>query len=247
MTTSRFLAALVSCVALSACSKEAIPDISAPAPGAAVKFYNFSVGAPSVNFFANDTKLTGVNSTTGVEATTGTAFGGVAAGGFYTGLIPGQVSLSGRITATTDNGFSIATASTTLANKFYSFYLAGAYNTTTKQSDWFIVEDPIPAELDFSGTTVRYVNGMHTSTGPQTLWAKHTVSGDSVAVGGAIAYKSAGAFVTMPAGVYDLTTRYAGSNTAVLTRAGVSFLVGTVYTVSGRAGTGTVLDNTANR
>jgi hypothetical protein len=248
MTTPRSLAALACCVALAACSTQDVPNISAPAPGSSVKFYNFSSGAPNVNFYANDVKLTGVNSTTGTEATTGTAFGAVAAGGNYAGLTPGQYTLTGRITTTVDNGVAIATVPTTLADgKYYSFYLSGPYNATTKQTDWFMVEDPIPADLDFTVTTVRFVNGNSTSTGPVTLWAKHTVSGDSVAVGGAIAYKTAGAFVTMPAGVYDLTTRNTGSNTAVQTRAGVSFLIGRVYTVSSRSGTGTVLDNTANR
>ena len=93
--------------------------------------------------------------------------------------------------------------------------------------------------------TVRFVNGVYNGTGPLTLWAKSTVTGDSMAVGGPIAYKSAGAFVTGPGAVYDLTDRYTGSNTAVISRAGVSFLAGRVYTVSAR--TGAVLDNTANR
>ena len=249
MTTSRSLAALVCCVALAACSKEGMPSISAPAPGAAVKFYNFSTGAPNVNFYANDIKLTGVNSTSGTEATTGTAFGGVAAGGFYSGLTPGGYTLSGRITATADNGLAIATVPTTLADgKFYSFYLSGPYNTTTKQSDYFMLEDAIPPAIDFTVATVRFVNGVYNGTGPMTLWARNTATGftnDSVSVGGAVAYKTTGGFVTFPGGVYDLTTRYTGSNTAVITRTAVSFSAGRVYTVSAR--TGAVLDNTANR
>jgi len=244
MTTSRSLAALVCCVALAACSKDAPATIAAPAPGSAVKFYNFATGAPSVNFYANDVKQTGVNSTTGAEATTGTAFGGVAAGGFYTALAPGQYTLSGRITATTDNGFAIVSVPATLADgKYYSFYTTGTYNTTTKQTDWFMVEDPIPAEIDFTVTTVRLVNGVNAATS-LNLWAKNTVTGDSVNVGGAVAYKAAGAFVTMPSAIYDLVARNPGSNTAVISRAGVSFLAGRVYTISARTGT---LDNTANR
>jgi hypothetical protein len=248
MTTSRSLAALVCCVALAACSKDAIPSISAPAPGSAVKFYNFSSGAPNVNFYANDTKVTGVSSTSGQEATTGTAFGGVAAGGFYAALAPGQYTLTGRITTTTDNGLAIASAPSALADgKYYSFYLSGLYNTTTKQSDWFIVEDPIPPQLDYTVSTVRFVNGVYNATGPMTLWVKNAVTKDSISVGGPVAYKAAGAFVTTAGAVYDLTVRYTGSNTAVLTRTGIGFSAGRVYTVSARAGTGTTLDVTANR
>lgn len=248
MTTSRSFAALVCCVALVACSndKNAVQTISAPAPGSAVKFYNFSTGAPGVNFYANNTKVTAVNSTSGQEATTGTGFGAVAAGGFYTAIAPGQYALSGRIAATTDNGVAIASAPITLADgKYYSFYLSGPYNTTTKQSDWFIVEDPIPAQIDFNVATVRFVNGVYNATGPMTLWAKNTTTKDSVNVGGPVAYKAAGAFVTLAPGTYDLMTRYAGSNTAFVTRTGVGFVAGRVYTVSAR--TGPALDNTANR
>jgi hypothetical protein len=248
MTTSRSLAALVCCVALAACSKDAIPSISAPAPGSAVKFYNFSSGSPNVNFYANETKLTGVSSTSGQEATTGTAFGGVAAGGFYAALAPGQYTLSGRITAATDNGLAIAAVPTTLADgKYYSFYLAGLYDATTKKSDSFIIQDDIPAQLDYTVSTVRFVNGVYNATGPMTLWLKNTVTKDSVSVGGPIAYKSASPFGIVPGAVYDLTVRYTGSNTAVLTRTGIGFPAGRVFTVSARAGTGTTLDVTANR
>jgi hypothetical protein len=214
-----------------------------------VKFYIFSSGAPNVNFYANDTKLTGVSSTNNQESTIGTAFGGVAAGGFYAALAPGQYTLSGRITATTDNGLAItSTPPTTLADgKYYSFYLAGLYDAATKKADWFLVEDPIPAQLDYTVSTLRFVNGVYTATGPMTLWVKNAVTKDSISVGGPVAYKAAGAFVTMPGAVYDLTVRYTGSNTAVLTRTGIGFSAGRVYTVSARAGTGTTLDVTANR
>jgi hypothetical protein len=246
MTISRYLAALAGCVALAACSKDAVRSISAPAPGAAVKFYNFSTGAPGVNFFANETKVTAIGSLTGQESIQGTGFGSVAAGGFYTAIAPGQYTLSGRIADTTDNGRAIASLPTTLADgKYYSFYLSGPYNTTTKLSDSFLLEDAIPAQIDYSVTTVRFVNGVYNGTGPMVLWAKSTVTGDSVAVGGPVAYKTAGAFVTMPGAAYDLTARYPGSNTAVITRAAQSFLAGRVYTISAR--TGSVLDNTANR
>jgi hypothetical protein len=218
-----------------------------------VKFYNFSSGAPNVNFYANDTKLTGVSSTNSQESTIGTAFGGVAAGGFYAALAPGQYTLSGRITATTDNGLAIAAVPTTLADgKYYSFYLSGLYNATTKQSDSFIVEDPIPPQLDYTVTTVRFVHGVYTATGPMTLWLKNPVTKDSVSIG-PVAYKAASPFITIPnpvvgtIPVYDLTVRYPGSNTAVLTRTGIAFPSGRVFTVSARAGTGTTLDVTGNR
>ena len=75
-------------------------------------------------------------------------------------------------------------------------------------------------------------------------------------MGGEVAYKGAGTFTPLPEGVYTLTTRYAGSATNVITRTGVSFLAGRVYTVTSRgditvtsttAATRPQLDNTANR
>jgi hypothetical protein len=77
-----------------------------------------------------------------------------------------------------------------------------------------------------------------------TLYAKNTVTGDSVAIGSAIAYKSGGAFLKVPGAVYDLTVRYSGSNTAVIVGAGVSFSNARVYTVSAR-GDMTVTSTTA--
>jgi hypothetical protein len=77
-----------------------------------------------------------------------------------------------------------------------------------------------------------------------------------VPVGGAVAYKSGGAFTALPNAVYDLSTRYVGSTTNVITRTAVSFSAGKVYTIGARGDITVVsttlatrpqLDNTANR
>jgi len=56
--TTRTLAALGAALVLSACGIDlettAVQDITAPADGAAVRFFNFGVGAPSVNFSRED-------------------------------------------------------------------------------------------------------------------------------------------------------------------------------------------------
>src|SRR5438067_1575963 len=94
---------------------------------------------------------------------------------------------------------------------------------------------------------------------PMTLFAKNTTTATETAIGAEVAYKAAGAFVTLPAGAYDLSTRYTGSATNVLTRPGVSFNGGRVYTITARGDitvaptttcgstNKTCLDNTANR
>jgi hypothetical protein len=93
-----------------------------------------------------------------------------------------------------------------------------------------------------------------------TLYAKNTTTGTEIAIGSEVAYKGAGTFTPAPMAVYDLSTRYAGSATNVITRTGVSFIGGRSYTVSARGditvapsatacgnANRTCLDNTANR
>jgi hypothetical protein len=84
-----------------------------------------------------------------------------------------------------------------------------------------------------------------------TLYAKNTTTLAEAAIGGSVAYKAAGAFVVVPAGVYDLGARYAGVTTNALSRALVSFVAGRVYTITARGDIATsstlFLDNTTNR
>jgi len=259
MTRIRLIPALLGTVVLAACSKDAVQNISGPTAGAYIKFYNFGVNAPTVNFFANDAKLTAISSTsctpapvppnpactsTGVESTTGTAYGAVGNGGLYSTIAPGQYTFSGKIATATDNGLAVAKLSSTLAEgKYYSLYTAGFYDATAKTMDAFIVEDPFPADIDFTKSYVRFVNASPNSS-PITLYAKNPGTGDSLVIGSSIAYKSAGAFVPVPGAVYDLTARYSGSNTALAVTTAVSFSNARIYTVSAR-GDATVTSTTA--
>ena len=238
MTMKKILSfgALVCAAALSACvetNKDAMQDITAPAPSAKIKFFNYAVGGPNVNFYANTTKMTAISSATGIESTLGIAYGATAAGGLYAGLEPGPYTLSGKISATTDKDLSIASLPTTLeAGKAYSYYLSGLYNTTGKSSESFIVEDPIPA-VNYEMASVRFVNAVSNSS-PMILYAKSTVTGVETAIGGSVGYKSAGTFVAVPGAVYDLSLRAPGSSTNLVTLAGASFSAGRVYTVGVR-------------
>jgi hypothetical protein len=258
MTPSRYLAILACAVTLGACSKDAVQVISAPLSGASVKFYNFSMGAPGVNFFANDVQLTALRSDSGAATKSGTTYGNVAAGGLYSAVPAGQVSFTGRIGTVTDAGVTIATVPTPLADgKFYSLYLSGPYNAATKSTDAFIIEDAMPA-FDYANANVRFVNAIANTPNPMVLWAKSTTVGDSVAIGGTagIGYKGATAFVPIRGDAYDLVVRYPGSNTAVITLAAQSLSSGRVYTISSRgdvtitsttAANRPILNNTANR
>jgi hypothetical protein len=248
------------CVAAltTACDENAVQDISSPEPiQAGIRFINFGNGAPNVNFYANDRKMTAVTSTTpGVEATVGTAFGSFASGGFYSSIAPGTYSLTGRIAAATDKNLAIGTVSATIAaGKYYSMYLAGNYNTATKTVDAFVVEDVFPETFDYSVAYVRFVNGIFNST-PLALYIRNPTSGVETKINGEVAYKSASAFQAVPGAVYNISVRTAGSSTNAIARDAVSFVAGRVYTISGRgditvtsatAANRAFLDNTANR
>jgi hypothetical protein len=247
---------LLCAVALTACEKNAVQDITGALPGARVKFFNFGVNAPSVNFYANNSKITAITSATGIEAVTGVASGGVGSGGFYSAIEPGQYTFTGRISAVVDKDVVISTAAATLADgKAYSYYISGIYNTTTKAAEAFVLEDAFVDTLDYTVAYVRFVNAI-SNANPMTLYARNPTTGVEVPVGGAVAYKSGGAFTALPNAVYDLSTRYVGSTTNVITRTAVSFSAGKVYTIGARGDITVVsttlatrpqLDNTANR
>jgi len=274
MNRSRSLVAvatLLSAVVLAACGdKNDVHDISAPTAGSAVKFFNFGVNAPAVNFYANDKKVTAVSTSacssnadgkttdatclsTGKETTSGTGYGANASTfGLYYSIDPGSYTLSGRITATTDNGVAISNTPATIVNgKFYSYYLSGIYNTASKTVEGFVVEDPLP-DIALDKTYVRFVNASSNSQ-PMTLYLTDP-SNVQTAIGSDVAYKSAGAFVAIAPGTYTLAARPAGSSTNLITTAATGFSIGRVYTVTAygdmTVSTGTnkpTLDITTNR
>ena len=249
-------ALLCAAVLSSSCDKNAVQDITGPVAASRVRFFNFGVNAPSVNFYANTTKLTATTSTTGTESVNGVAYGGVGANGFYSAIEPGQYTLAGKIAAATDKDLAISTAPATIVDgKFYSFYMSGFYDATAKTVEGFVVEDPFVAQIDYTVAYVRFVNAI-SNAAPMTLYAKNPTTLAETAIGGAVAYKSAGAFTAIPGGVYDLGTRFVGVATNAISRAAVSFSAGRVYTIGARgditvvsttAATRPILDNTANR
>jgi hypothetical protein len=259
--------------ASTACEKNAVGILDDPAAGngANVKFFNFAVGSPSVNFFVNNEKVTAISATgcyllddtnrdlclsTGSESTAGVGYGSAGNGpnAYYSEVAPGQATITGKIAAVTDKNLAIANASANLqAGKFYSYYLSGTYDAATKTTDAFVVEDVMPPE-GFTVAYVRFVNASSTSQ-PMTLYAKDRTTLVETAIGGPVAYKSASAFVALPVGYtgasYDLYTRTEGSATNVFTRSQISFNPGRAYTITARGNTATTstmfLDNTANR
>ena len=247
------LAALLGAGALAACQKYDIEDPTTSLPGSSVLFFNFGVGAPGVNFYADNTRMTGVSLNKGVT------YGGVALGGLYSGLAPGTHILSGRIADTTYNNFSVASVSGAIADgKSYSFYLSGSYNATDTSVDAFVVEDPIPTTLVATMAYVRFVNAIGNANADSLrLYVRlngDTVTADWMPVDSVVTYKSAGPFTALPTQRYDLGARLPDSTTNTLARTGVAFAGGHVYTVTARGdmtvasgSTAPYLDNTENR
>lgn len=272
MSTLRPLAVLLCAAAtMSACDifdKTAVQSITAPDPVTSrVKFFNFGVNSPQVNFYAGAQKMSAVSSTrctnpvpadtaacrsAGIEATTGVAYSFAAAGGLYLAIEPGTYDFMGKIAAATDNGLAIATVNSPVAaGKYYSYYLSGVYNTTSKTVDAFIIEDAVPTgTIDFSVAQVRFVNAVSNGTGPLNLFATNTTT-TVTPVGGEVAYKAAGAFTALPAGTYNLRAAYTGAATNLITRNGLSFNGGRAYTITARGSTATAstlgLDFTLNQ
>lgn len=261
MNRQNSLAVLLCAVLLAACNyeKNAVQDITAPDPGSRIRFFNFGVNAPGVNFYANDTKVTAVGSTSGTESTTGTGYGGVGLAGLYSALAPGQYTFTGRIAATIDKDVAVSSVATSLTDgKYYSFFQSGFYNTTTKTVEAFVVEDPIPPAIDYAFAYVRFVHAISNAQ-PMTLYAKNTTTTSEFPVGGEVAYKGAGVFTALAPAAYDLGSRFTGVATNAISRPAVSFAAGRVYTITARgdilvapstacASTNrTCLDNTVNR
>ena len=255
-TRSCIVAVLMTAAAAAGCEKNSFQVLPTSAPQTSrIKFFNFGVNAPGVNFYADDVKMTAILSATGSEATTGVTYGGVGTGGAYSSIAPGTHSMTGRIAAATDKDLAIGTLDATIVDgKFYSLYLSGFYNTTAKTIDGFVVEDAYPAQADYSVAQVRFVHAI-ANANPLTLYAANTTTNDTLVINAAVAYKSGGPFTPLPAGIYNLFARYPDSTANKIVRTAVTLAGGRVYTVGARGDitiTSTTatnrpfLDNTAN-
>ncbi len=246
--TFRALALALAGALFAACDKNTVQELPfEPLLSTRVKFFNFGVNAPQVNFYADQQKMTAVQSGTGSEATTGVAYGSVGNGNAYSQLAAGAYTLTGRIAATTDKDLPIATVNATIADgKYYSFYMSGFYNTTTKTVDAFVVEDPVTPPADYSVAYVRLVNTISNATHPLILYAQYTTGDttrfDTLTAG--VPYQGVTTFATIPTGVYNLFARYQDSTANKISRTGVSLLGGHLYTV-GTRGDITITSTTA--
>jgi hypothetical protein len=245
------------------CEKDGVKEVETikTDAGAQIKFFNFGVSAPSMNFYANDQKVSATVSATGAEATAGVNYGSVFPATNYALINGGTYTFKGIVpsTAAADPNAVIASIQGNVeTGKSYSLYTSGPFDAIAKTVDGFLVEDVIPA-ASATAAHVRFVNTIANGTSGFDLVAKSTTTAAEIIVATNIGYKAASAFVEVPNGVYELYARYPGSPTNVISRTGtsnVSFIAGRAYTISSR-GDMTVagatatnrpfLDNTSNR
>jgi hypothetical protein len=258
-----FTTALLLSVLIFSCKKDGIHEIASSGTdtGAQIKFYNFGINSPTINFYANDNKISAITSVTGVEAITGIAYGSIFPASNYSLLTGGAYTFKGivpALAAISPNAV-VATLPATLENgKFYSMYTCGFYNATAKTTDAFIVEDKIP-EANATSANVRFVNTIPNGASGFDLVLKNTTTLTELVIAKNIAYKAVSDFALVPNGVYEVYARYPNTATNIISRNGtsvVSFIYGRTYTVSSRGDitvTGTTatnrpfLDNTSNR
>lgn len=245
------------------CEKDGIHEIETTPTdaGAQIKFFNFGVNAPSMNFYANDQKISATLSGTGAEAAAGVNYGAVFPAANYALLPGGDYTFKGIVSATaaTNPNAVVANLPGTLENgKFYSLYTSGAYNADSKTVEAFLVEDILPA-ASATNAHVRFVNTIANATSGFDLVAKNINTAAEVVIATNIGYKAASTFTEVPNGVYEVFARYPGNPANVISRTGtsqVSFIAGRAYTISSRGDmtvTGAAatnrpfLDNTSNR
>lgn len=196
-------------VALYACEKNAFQVIDTKEfNGPFLRGYNFAASGPTVNVYVNDVKVTAIGSTTGREATAGiAAYGVFPTTNSYVNLTSkGNVTIKSVIpsTATTNAGVVTSTLTGDLQEgRYYSFFTAGVYNSTTKTTDAVILEDKIPA-LDTAAAYIRFVNLVPNQPNGYDLVITNRATSQVINLSPTILFKAATDFVKVPAGIYDL-------------------------------------------
>jgi hypothetical protein len=243
------------------CDKTDIQTIDAPVKATGIKFFNFAVSSPVVNYFANDIKVSSAVSTTGAESgTTGLTYGTVyPANNAYATIDPGLYDFKATrpsTAAAADRNVVLNKLTANVAEgKSYSLYMCGFYNSTAKTTDAFLMEDVLPP-IDTGFAYVRFVHVSPNANPIDFYMRLKEAPGTEISVAKNIAFKSGSAFVKVPQGVYSLIVRYVNTAGDVVIRDDVSALKSNVYTFSLRGDItigGTTdakrrfIDNTPNR
>lgn len=238
----------------------------APGDEAQVRFYNFGINAPSVNFYANDVKVTAAQSLTGEMAATGVSFGGTYPSLGYVEVPTGQGVIVKSKTPTTlviptnnvnkyekDKEVSNLTVSTLESRKQYSVFIAGYFNKDTHTAESFVISDDLPPS-DTSKVFIRVVNSGVAEAGTLSIKAERMKGTEVLSeqvIDAALPFKKATPFVALPYGSYRLTIVSSVTPTVLWQRT-LTLNADRVHTIAVRGdlrftSPAPLLDNTQNR
>jgi len=205
-------------VALAACKKgdfvENTPYTVIPDGDPAysyIKFLNMTPGSPSVNFFVNDVKISGVNNT--ASTVNGYGYAGLYPEVGYSIIKPGSNVLKANITgsATADAGLNVFSSTFNMvAGKYFSIFTTGEYSATTKNIPSSLMIEDIKPALDTSKIFLRVVNLY--AGGPNVDLIQASTGQKLISN---VAFNAASAFVEIPnpgkENIYDLKSTTANT------------------------------------
>lgn len=228
----------LSCLVLSACGDKAFFEQNVtPADGARLKFYHLAPDVTGLNIFANDVKISGVNTVSSfppaVQATPNLlTYGSTFPIQDYAALAAGSIKLrvTAPATATTPELTAVTAEAPFESGKFYSVYAYGTlptYNALVLTDD-FTAPDPKKAYVRF----VNLVNPTATATSPTYDFI---INGTTITAGVGFAGKNA-AFTAIDPIAYGSTKVTVTAKTGTTTvAAGSTFSLqpyaGRFYTV----------------
>lgn len=162
-----------------------------------LRFINMTPGSPSVNFYMNDTRVSGAyNALTGE---TGFSYISVfpTTGGQFLPITPGSNRIDAKIvsSATTDKSLNVFnTTINTAGGKYYSLFTTGTYNTTDKKIATSLLLEEVKPALDTTKIFVRLVNLYNGGTANIDMVQRTT---GQVLISN-VAYNSASGYVEIP-------------------------------------------------
>ena len=237
-----------------------------PGTEAQVRFYNFGISAPSINFYANGKKVTATQSLTGEMAPTGVSFGGTYPSLGYVEIEPGSnITISSKTPTTLaiptnntnnyeqDKQVSSVNVSSLESKKRYSLFIAGYFDKNTHTAESFIISDDLPPS-DTSKVFIRFVNSGVAEAGTLSIKVSRmegtTVLTEDI-VDPALAFKTATPFVAFPYGTYKFTIIPSNATNRIWERT-ISLNRDRVHTIAVRGdlrntSPAPLLDNTQNR
>lgn len=217
---NKALVFLVAGLMLSACEKNAIPEITVPLTdnGAQMKFFFHVENAPRANFYLDSEKVTAV--APHADGTVlGNAYGSVYPSNAYVLVPAGNFTMSAidTVSATGGSADVLASAPVSLENgKKYSAYLVG----TTDQYETFITEDKLPP-ADNTKIWWRFMNTMANIPFAVDVYAvraaipavgdKPAEEVEVLSLGKNLAFKQHGEYVQLKPGSYTFKVFPAGT------------------------------------